>query len=1022
MADVNISVSGAVEKLVTVGQINGNFINNGVMYLVASHEVFKTEHDNELNDREFVDLANQYFQTLKGKFGVFEAAGMESAVRLEDFYILPQLKDVTSGDIMQLDRADVMLNKLLGETRELYLQGAPGSGKTAFLKFILWKTGELAIKAIPVFVSLNAFKAFCKMDPSYTLQDYLIRDIVSYGFPRGFARFILKNGLALLLLDGLDEIYVRDDEKYFINTQIEDFKKLFQTKLILTSRSKDYRFSDFGLKHLELLPFNKEMVDDFLSRSFVEDTKNDFLAKLDELYNFTFSSRNQTDNPAKDWADDRVIAMGGKLLSQEIANVVIRKKPLPQVASNPLLLSLLVFNYRLLKKLSTSKNALFSTFVSFLVEKWLHSYNSEFLRNRMSSEEAYNILYELAYHSFCTGHLLINRQSLFLLISKHLNLRMPERGINPDDIIKTFRTDLGLLTDEDDDSYRFIYPQIQEYLTARFLNQGDNYHLLFEQQFFLKKEWSSVLLLLTEAKASNDQYRLLYASATASVLQYSPAVRNRVSWAFDKSGKDDGSTGVYLIFYYLAISLYYHVGERPIYASMRLAHKVIARVTDFRDDHIFSLFTFMQEVKYIAKKLNKKTVYEDALLLVLYDEIKRNGVSIKTLEDAHISLEELQGVKGVAIPRLEHFITVGNETGIMSALENMLKNRQLDIRQQLEPEAINILSTWLDMLEIYLEAVSHFGCTILDYTSFFDPGEEFILKEPVFADCLTSRDYGDLGQLIYPKDKSKAIALLSQAIALNPFVGNYYYGRGAMRSQNGDHENALMDYLSARNLYQAFGHNPQYLTGLATIYRRLGDLDRALECYRNVIQINGRDQVSPRWFQIEIYMERRSYPEILVLLEELRQLLYEQMHFHYCTAYYRLLMRQFEEVLEAIGIAIDNAYYLEESYFIQCYAYIQLARYELVYERINKDLLNGEFGYIFYPLLWNAYILQGNVQGAGELSSYMQERGLIAASETDIAVPISPGHIDARRFGHASYTEDFKLVFDSDLQTFTKVD
>jgi tetratricopeptide (TPR) repeat protein len=1015
--EITTTVNGHVENLVSVAQVNGNFINNGIIYLTASFEVFKRLNDSDLTDKEFIEFANSYYEKLKLNFGSLNIIGFDSSVTFDNFFIEPLLNLVTDPQSFNnnktLDFNSSILSAIKSSPR-IFIQGPAGSGKTTLLKYILANVIDLKIKAIPIFVPLMDFKAFCSSDPSYTLYDYILKDLITYGFPRKFVHFFLKNGLALLLMDGFDEMYIRENEKRILFNQLEDFKKLYDAKIIITSRNKDYDFSNSSYKYFEIASFNNSQIDRFLNKQFNEKQKLNFLDKLDDFYNFTYENRNQTNNPDKDWVNDRIVTMARHgLESTGVHEVILKEKPLPQIATNPLFLSLLVLQFKEDKTLSINRSHLYENLIQRMIDKWFRSDAREFFKNRINRGDAYKLLCYIAFYLFRTGETVITRNYLFTLISRFLMENNFENNVAADDILKTIRSDLGLITDYNGEEFKFIHQNVQEYLIAKYLTQEDNYNIIFFEKLYLEKNWSQVLLLSTELLSNNDNYRLEYAKVITNIICTSSKVGGMISSAIDKSKLQDGEICYGFVFYYLCIGLYYNTGERAIYACQRLAHEVLFRVYNkFKDDPIIAIKTFCQELMYVARILNFRELNVDAIILHLYDQyIDRRNI-YTDVKELMIDLKKLDFHEfEYELSSLKSEIENKNNEQSTYIINQLLERRNLKINDTLDVTEINLLTLFLDVFETYLEASSEFGKSNDAYSIFFNKNtNETPIDVLQIPDFLTSDDYSRLSNRYYKTDKRLSLEYISNAIKLNPVNATYYFVRGCAYSLYGYNEKSLHDFLSAENLNEDYSQDAQFQRCFGVAYKRMNEYEKAIERFDKAIMLGAPKDISDRWFKVEILMKTHEYEKAIRILTELKKINPSNDHFFYCLAYCSMMLGDFTQAVNYIKTAIQHRYFLTESYFIMCYCKLQLHRPKEVSKVLRRYIPQEVKGNeILNPLLLKSYKMQGDDTNYKDVLKQLSNQNFALKNKDIISVPISPGHIELQQFNDTYFTENFFL-------------
>jgi predicted NACHT family NTPase len=183
---------------------------------------------------------------------------------------------------------------------KLMVLGKPGAGKTTFLKYLAMNCieGHLLAEHIPIFITL---KDFAEADQRPDLLTYIKNQITQ----NESIQEILKQGQFFILLDGLDE--VREEDTNRVIQAIQAVSDLFlNSHFVITCRiaAKEYVFAQFT--EVEVADFDQEQISTF-------------------IYNWF---RCKDPEKAESFAD-------------QIIKKLDENEPIQELASNPLLLTLL---------------------------------------------------------------------------------------------------------------------------------------------------------------------------------------------------------------------------------------------------------------------------------------------------------------------------------------------------------------------------------------------------------------------------------------------------------------------------------------------------------------------------------------------------------------------------------------------------------------------------------------------------------------------------------------------------------
>lgn len=230
----------------------------------------------QVRRRTFEDTRRFYLANLRGLYGRIEFVGMSvykpeatRGVLMEDIYIPLALVGEKSDDRSELTPREDVSRVLYPSGGRHVVLGDPGSGKTTLLKFLALvgnseplqnRYGMQPDARLPILVVLRRYADALKETPDLALLDFIEQSLrADFSLPhlkRDFLEYYLESGQALLLFDGMDEL-PNPSFKEVVRDRIHFLLNVFPgTTAIVTSRivgyENPYRFDDDIYKHARI--------------------------------------------------------------------------------------------------------------------------------------------------------------------------------------------------------------------------------------------------------------------------------------------------------------------------------------------------------------------------------------------------------------------------------------------------------------------------------------------------------------------------------------------------------------------------------------------------------------------------------------------------------------------------------------------------------------------------------------------------------------------------------------------------
>jgi predicted NACHT family NTPase len=151
---------------------------------------------------------------------------------------------------------------------KLMILGKPGAGKTTFLKWLALQCngGKFNQNRVPLFVTL---KEFAETEGQPDLLGFIAKQLTEYGIENGLVvgTKILQAGRSIVLLDGLDEVKAQDHDRV-LKTIRQTAEKFDASQFVITCRiaAKEYIFEQFT--EVEVADFDDKQIADFARKWF----------------------------------------------------------------------------------------------------------------------------------------------------------------------------------------------------------------------------------------------------------------------------------------------------------------------------------------------------------------------------------------------------------------------------------------------------------------------------------------------------------------------------------------------------------------------------------------------------------------------------------------------------------------------------------------------------------------------------------------------------------------------------------
>jgi predicted NACHT family NTPase len=227
----------------------------------------------------------------------------------------------------------------------LVILGDPGSGKSTLLQYIALEWAELPLrdlplKPIPLLIELRTYVRNHETNKCKNFLDFLEKGSgLTYHFPQQELHEKLQNGDAIVMFDGLDEVFEPAKRKEIIS-DIHRFTNDYKdVQVIVTSRVIGYQpqqLRDAEFYHFMLQDLESEQVEDFIER----------------WHNLTYHNEGESERK-----------------SQRLKRAIKDSSAINQLSGNPLLLTMMAILNRH-QELPRDRAELYNQASRILLQQW----------------------------------------------------------------------------------------------------------------------------------------------------------------------------------------------------------------------------------------------------------------------------------------------------------------------------------------------------------------------------------------------------------------------------------------------------------------------------------------------------------------------------------------------------------------------------------------------------------------------------------------------------------------------------
>jgi predicted NACHT family NTPase len=396
--------------------------------------------------------------------------------------------------------------KAVLDRRLLMILGRPGAGKTMFLHHLVTEclTGNFLGDRLPIFVTLKEF-AETEGQPG-------IVEFIASSIDRTALTQVLKLDRALVLLDGLDEVLEKDHDR--VIREIREFaEKYDQNHIVITCRiaAREYIFQQFT--EVQMADFNDDQIRSFANKWFKTKEKD---------------AKSTT----------------GELFWQELE----QRKPVKELATNPLLLTLLCLEFDNSVTFPQSRSELYGRALNVLLAKWdgQRRIKRDDVYKGLSLKRKETLLGQLAMHTFERGDYFFKERVATEQIEQYIrnfpgaSADLETLTLDSRAVLKSIESQHGLLAERARGIYSFSHLTFHEYFTAKNILDVSQ-PMVHEKALkrllenMLEKRWQETFLLVVEQLDKADYFLILIKKKIDKLLAGDEKLQIYLQWVLKKS-------------------------------------------------------------------------------------------------------------------------------------------------------------------------------------------------------------------------------------------------------------------------------------------------------------------------------------------------------------------------------------------------------------------------------------------------------------------------------------------------------
>ncbi|GGN15121.1 hypothetical protein GCM10011609_64600 [Lentzea pudingi] len=388
------------------------------------------------------------------------------------------------GDTDELTGAGLPVAAALADTHRVLIRGGAGAGKTTFLRWLAMNSlgqtrtsGNEWLGLVPFFVPLRQYSTLPKPEEFISPTASMIEEEK----PAGWVTARLREGRALVLVDGVDELVQerRAEARLWLEQLVNAYP---EARYAITTRPaavpEDW-LEDLDFAAFDLLPLSDKGVRDFVEAWHT--------AALDEP---------GLTRDARVWLTD---------CEARLVTTLAKRPDLRRLASSPLLAGLLcALHQDRNMHLPRDRRSLYEAALDLLLVRW--DEDRGLALPSFSKEEQLVLLQRFAYSLVRNRELMVPREEAVHRLGNAMR-GLRSHDIDPDEAMQRLLERAGLLREAGNERVQFVHRTFRDYLAAKEVVDAGDLNLLVDRAHL--DEWHDVVVMAVAHARPRERARVL---------------------------------------------------------------------------------------------------------------------------------------------------------------------------------------------------------------------------------------------------------------------------------------------------------------------------------------------------------------------------------------------------------------------------------------------------------------------------------------------------------------------------------